>query len=164
MIDLNNLYINLDVVLSKRATLGNLLTPYEIQTIKSRALKNHWDDSATIAHIYSYLKDNVTDLLDNSDFYDSNIIIESDYNIVKAMQLMEMSQRDAEVLLIDREYRYPSCWVNDISNALKGLQCNIEVRESLIMDAYYLSNWEQNENIPGWTTLAETLESYYDTL
>jgi hypothetical protein len=80
------------------------------------------------------------------------------------MQLMEMSQRDAEVLLIDREYRYPSCWVNDISNALKGLQCNNEVRESLIMDAYYLSNWEQNENIPGWTTLAETLESYYDTL
>lgn len=164
MIDINNLYVDLDLVLNKRAKLGNLLTPYEMEQLKRKFEKNHWDDDTVVASIHRYLKENIADLLDNSDFIDANIIIESDPYIIKAMELMAMSQRHAEVLLVDREYKYPGCWVNDIANALKGLECEDHQYVSLVWDAYFIRNYDVNKEIPGWTHLVEVLENYYDTL
>ena len=88
MIDINNLYVDLDLVLNKRAKLGNLLTPYELEQLKRKFEKNHWDDDTIVASIYRYLKENISDLLDNSDFIDANVIVESDPYIIKAMELM----------------------------------------------------------------------------
>lgn len=164
MIDLNNLYVDLDLVLNKRTKLGTLLAPYEIAKIKSKAEKNHWDDNTIVANIYRYLKDNIKDMLTNEDFLDSSIIIESDPYIIKAMELMALSQRHAEVLLVDKEYKYPGCWVNEIAQALKDLKCRLEDYNLLVWDAYYMKGWDKNKAIPGWTHLADVLENYYDTL
>jgi len=164
MLDISKLFVNLDVVLSKRTTLGQVLAPYEINNIISRAKKNNWSDEAIIEYVYRYLKENISDLVDNSDFLDANVIVESDPNITKAMQLMDQSQQDAEKLILDKEYKYPGCWVTDIANALKKLECPEYSRENLIWDAYYNANWESNADIPGWANLAETLENYYNTL
>lgn len=163
MIDINNIYVDLDLVLNKRAKLGNLLNPYELEELKRKFEKNHWDDTV-VENIYRYLKENIADLLDNSDFIDANIIIESDPYIIKAMELMAVSQRHAEVLLVDREYKYPGCWVNDIANALKGLECEDSQYESLVWDAYFIRNYDVNKEIPGWEHLVNVLEDYYDTL
>jgi len=164
MIDLSNLYINLDVVLAKRTTLDKILTPYELENIVSKARKNNWSNEAIIEYVYRYLKENMSELVDTSDFLDANVIIESDSNIVKAMQLMDQSQRDAEKLLVDKEYKYPGCWVNDIANALSKLECPDYMFENLVWDAYYNTNWDSNKDIPGWANLADTLENYYNTL
>lgn len=164
MIDINNLYVDLDLVLNKRTKLINLLTPYELEQLKNKFEKNHWDDNIIIANIHRYLKENIADLLDNSDFVDANVTIESDPYIIKAMELMAMSQRHAEVLLVDREYKYPGCWVNDIANALKGLECEDHQYACLVWDAYFVRNYDVNKEIPGWTHLVEVLENYYDTL
>ena len=164
MIDINDLYVDLDLVLNKRAKLGNLLTPYELEQLKRKFEKNHWDDNTIVASIHRYLKENISDLLDSSDFMDANVIVESDPYIIKAMELMAMSQRHAEVLLVDREYKYPGCWVNDIANALKGLECEDNQYEYLIWDAYFVRNYDINKEIPGWAHLVEVLENYYDTL
>jgi len=164
MIDINNLYVDLDLVLNKRTKLGSLLTPYELEQLKRKFEKNHWDDATIVANIYRYLKENVSDLLDSSDFMDANVIIESDPYIIKAMELMAMSQRHAEVLLVDRDYKYPGCWVNDIANALKGLECEDHQYECLVLDAYFVRNYNVNKEIPGWAHLVEVLENYYDTL
>lgn len=164
MIDINNLYVDLDLVLNKRAKLSNLLTPYELEQLKRKCEKNHWNDDTIIASIHRYLKENISDLLDNSDFIDANVIIESDPYIIKAMELMAISQRHAEVLLVDKDYKYPGCWVNDITNALKGLECEDYQYESLVWDAYFVRNYDVNKEIPGWTNLVEVLENYYDTL
>lgn len=164
MIDINNLYVDLDLVLNKRARLGNLLTPYELEQLKRKFEKNHWDDDTIVASIHRYLKENISDLLDNSDFMDANVIVESDPYIIRAMELMAMSQHDAEVLLVDREYKYPGCWVNDIANALKGLECEDNQYEYLVWDAYFIRNYDVNKEIPGWEHLVEVLENYYDTL
>lgn len=162
--EISNLYVDLGVVLSKRTTLGNILGPHEIAAIESRVKKNHWDDETVVAYVYRYLKENISELVDNSDFMDADVIVESDPYIIKAMQLMEASQRDAEKLLMERTYKYPGCWVNDIANALKGLKCTEEQREHLIWDAYYAANWDINVHIEGWENLSEVLENYYDTL
>lgn len=164
MIDINELYVDLDLVLNKRTKLGSLLSPYEISQLKRKAEKNHWDDDTIVANIYRYLKENISDLLDNSDFLDANVIVESDPYIIKAMELMSTSQRHAEVLLVDRDYKYPGCWVNDIANALKGLECKAEDYNILIWDAYFMRNYEVNSKVPGWAHLADVLENYYDTL
>lgn len=164
MIDINNLYVDLDLVLNKRTRLDNLLTPYELEQLKRKFEKNHWDDNTILESVYRYLKENIADLLDNSDFMDANVIVESDPYIIKAMELMSMSQRHAEVLLVDKAYKYPGCWVNDISNALKKLDCNEEDYNILVWDAYFMRNYEKNSNIPGWEHLVEVLENYYDTL
>lgn len=164
MIDINNLYVDLDLVLNKRARLGNLLTPYELEQLKRKFEKNHWDDNTIVASIHRYLKENISDLLDSSDFMDANVIVESDPYIIKAMELMAMSQNDAEVLLVDREYKYPGCWVNDIANALKGLECEDNQYEYLVWDAYFIRNYDVNKEIPGWEHLVNVLEDYYDTL
>lgn len=164
MIDLNNIFINLDVVLSKRTTLSNILNKQEIKNIKSKAEKNNWSDDATIEYIYRYLKENVSDFVGNSDFLDANVIIESDPYIIKAMQLMDQSQRDAEKLILDKEYKYPGCWVHDIAEALRGLLCNSDMFDTLVWDAYYIHNYSSNVNIPGWEKLQNVLEDYYDTL
>lgn len=164
MIDINNLYVDLDLVLNKRARLGNLLTPYELEQLKRKFEKNHWDNDTIVASIHRYLKENISDLLDNSDFMDANVIVESDPYIIRAMELMAMSQHDAEVLLVDREYKYPGCWVNDIANALKGLECEDNQYEYLVWDAYFIRNYDINKEIPGWEHLVNVLENYYDTL
>lgn len=164
MIDINNLYVDLDLVLNKRTKLGNLLTPYELEQLKRKFEKNHWDDDTIVANIYRYLKENIADLLDNSDFIDANVIVESDPYIIKAMELMSMSQRHAEVLLVDKEYKYPGCWVNDIATALKALDCEDHQYECLVWDAYFIRNYDENKNVPGWAHLVEVLENYYDTL
>lgn len=164
MIDINDLYVDLDLVLNKRTKLGCLLSPYEINQLKRKAEKNHWDDDTIIANVYRYLKENISDLLDNSDFLDANVIIEADPYIMKAMELMSTSQRHAEVLLVDKEYKYPGCWVNDIANALKGLECKAEDYTTLVWDAYFMRNYNINSKIPGWAHLADILENYYDTL
>jgi len=164
MIDINNLYVDLDLVLNKRTKLGNLLAPYELEQLKRKFEKNHWDDNTIIANIYRYLKENISDLLDNSDFIDANVIVESDPYIIKAMELMAMSQCHAEVLLVDKEYKYPGCWVNDIAKALKGLECENRQYEHLVWDAYYIRNYDINKEIPGWVHLVEVIENYYDTL
>ena len=164
MIDINNLYVDLDLVLNKRTKLSNLLTPYELEQLKDKFEKNHWDDNTIIANIHRYLKENIADLLDNSDFVDANVIIESDPYIIKAMELMAMSQHHAEVLLVDREYKYPGCWVNDIANALKELECEDHQYGCLVWDAYFVRNYDVNKEIPGWAHLVEVLENYYDTL
>ena len=114
--------------------------------------------------LYRYLKENIADLLDSSDFLDANVIVESDPYIIKAMELMSTSQRHAEVLLVDRDYKYPGCWVNDIANALKGLECKAEDYNILVWDAYFMRNYEINSKVPGWAHLADVLENYYDTL
>jgi hypothetical protein len=142
MIDINNLYVDLDLVLNKRTKLSNLLTPYELEQLKNKFEKNHWDDNIIIANIHRYLKENIADLLDNSDFVDANVTIESDPYIIKAMELMATSQRHAEVLLVDREYKYPGCWVNDIANALKGLECEDHQYACLVWDAYFVRNYD----------------------
>ena len=162
--DISKLYVNLDVVLSKRTTLDKILSPYDIKNIESKIAKNSWSDDTTIAYIYRYLKENIQDTINSSDFLDSNVIVESDPYIARAMRLMDQSQQDAEKLILDKEYKYPGCWVNDIANALKNLKCNDADRELLIWDAYYNIGWEKNKNIEGWANLADTLESYYDTL
>lgn len=162
--DISKLYINLDVVLSKRATLDKILPTYEIKAIESKAAKNNWSDSTIVEYIYRYLKENIQDTLDASDFLDSSVIIESDPYIIRAMRLMEQSQRDAEKLIIDKEYKYPGCWVNDIAEALRNLECNDRDRELMIWSAYYNTNWEKYGDIPGWAHLADILETYYDTL
>ena len=164
MIDISKLYIDLDLVLNKRTNLGSLLTPYEMEQFKRKAEKNHWDDDTIVANLYRYIRENISDFLDNSDFLDANVIIESDPYIIKAMELMSMSQRHAEVLLVDREYKYPGCWVNDIADALRKMECKPEDYICLVWDAYFLRNYEENSNIPGWTHLADVLENYYDTL
>lgn len=164
MIDISKLYIDLDLVLNKRTNLGSLLTLYEMEQFKRKAEKNHWDDDAIVANLYKYIRENISDFLDNSDFLDANVIIESDPYIIKAMELMSMSQRHAEVLLVDKEYKYPGCWVSDIAEALRKMECKPEDYSCLVWDAYFLRNYEENSNIPGWTNLADVLENYYDTL
>jgi len=164
MIDINNLYVDLDLVLNKRTKLGDLLTPYELDQLKRKFEKNRSDDNTIVATIYRYLKENIADLLDNSDFIDTNVIVESDPYIIKAMELMAMSQRHAEVLLVDKEYKYPGCWVNDIANALKGLKCKDHQYACLVLDAYFVRNYNVNKEIPGWEHLVEVLENYYDSL
>lgn len=164
MKDINDLYVDLDLVLNKRTKLGNLLSPLEIDNIKKKVEKNHWDENLVLNYIYRYLKENISDLLDSSDFLDANVIVESDPYIAKAMELMAISQRHAEVLLVDKEYKYPGCWVNDISEALKGLECKTEDYNILVWDAYFMRNYSINSKIPGWAHLADVLESYYDTL
>ena len=164
MIDISKLYVDLDLVLSKRTNLGSLLTPYELEQFKRKAEKNHWDDNTIVANLYRHLKENISDFLNNSDFLDANVIIESDPYIIKAMELMATSQKHAEVLLVDKEYKYPGCWVNDIANALKNLECKEEDYVCLVWDAYFMRNYNENKNIPGWVHLADILESYYDTL
>ena len=164
MIDINNLYVDLDLVLNKRTRLSNLLTPYELEQLKRKFEKNHWDDDTIVANIHRYLKTNISDFLDNSDFVDAQVIIEKDFHIIKAMELMAMSQRHAEVLLVDREFKYPGSWVNEIAQALKGLECKDEQFIVLMWDAYYMRNWDINSKIPGWEHLATVLDNYYDTL
>jgi hypothetical protein len=164
MIDLSKLYVNLDLVLNKRASLGLILSPYEIEQLKRKAEKNHWDDNTIIANIYRYLKENISDFLHDSDFIDANIIIESDPFIIKAMELMSTSQSHAEVLLVDKESKYPGSWVNSIASALKELDCREDQFNLLVWDAYFMKNYEINKNIPGWVHLAETLDDYFDTL
>jgi hypothetical protein len=161
---LNNLYINLDLVLSKRTSLDHVLNPSELKELSKKAEKNRWDEDSIKEYVYRYLKSNITDFLDNSDFMDANVIIESDPYIIKAMELMSASQRHAEVLLVDKEYKYPGCWVDDISNALKGLECKAEDYNILVWEAYFMRNYEINSKIPGWTHLADILEDYYNTL
>lgn len=162
--DISKLYINLDVVLSKRATLDRVLSSREIKAIESKAIKNKWSNETIIAYIQRYLKENIQDLFDNSDFIDSSVIIESDSYIAEAMRLMEQSQMDAEKLIIDREYKYPGCWVNDIANALRNLDYFEKDRDAIVLAAYYNIDWPKYENIKGWVNLAETLEDYYNTL
>lgn len=152
------------MVLSKRTTLGDLLNPTELAQLKSKAIKNHYSDEAVLEAAYRLIKENITDYLNNSDFIDANVILETDPYIVKAMQLMQTSQRDAGILLVEKEYKYPGCWVSDIANALRELKCSDDMYESLIWDAYYVHNYENNRNIPGWTHLQDVLEDYYDTL
>lgn len=164
MIDISNLYVDLDLVLNKRTKLANLLSPYELEQLKRKFEKNHWDNDTIVANVYRYLKENISDLLDNSDFIDANVIVESDPYIIKAMELMATSQRHAEVLLVDKDYKYPGCWVNDIANALKCLECKEHQYVSLVWDAYFVRNYDINKEIPGWTHLVEVLENYYDTL
>lgn len=164
MLKLEDIYVDLDMVLSKRTTLGRLLNPQELSQLKSKAIKNHYDDAAILEAAYRLIKENITDYLDNSDFIDANVILETDPYIIKAMELMQASQRDAGILLVEKEYKYPGCWVNDIANALRNLQCSDEMYNSLVWDAYYIHNYENNSNIPGWKELQDTLENYYDTL
>ena len=164
MINIEDIHVDLDMVLSKRCTLKQLLNPYEIATLKSKAIKNNYDDAAIIEAAYRLIKENIADYLDNSDFMDSNVILETDPYIIKAMELMQTSQRDAGILLVEKEYKYPGCWVNDIANALKGLECSSDMYEHLVWDAYYVHNYETNKNIPGWEKLQNVLEDYYDTL
>jgi hypothetical protein len=164
MIDINNLYVDLDLVLNKRAKLGDLLNPSELNKFKLLAEKNHWDDDTIVANIHRYLKTNISDFLDNSDFIDAQVIVEKDFHIIKAMELMDMSQKHAEVLLVDRELKYPGSWVNEIAQALKGLVCEDHQFIVLMWDAYYMRNWDINSKIPGWTHLATVLDNYYDTL
>lgn len=161
--NIKDLHIDLDLVLSKRTSLGSLMTKKEIEAIESKALKNHWDKDTIIEYIYRHIKENITDYLDNCDFLDANVIIESDPYIVKAMQLMDMSQKDAGVLLLDKEYKYPGCWVNAIAEALRSLECPWWKYDQLVLEAYY-KNYKDNEHIPGWEHLADVLEDYYDTL
>lgn len=164
MIDINKLYVDLDLVLNKRTKLGDLLNPSELNKFKLLAEKNHWDDDTIMANIYRYLKTNISDFLNNSDFVDAQVIIEEDFYNMKAMELMAMSQRHAEILLVDRDYKYPGCWVSDIADALKKLECRDDQFNILAWEAYFMRNWEINSKVPGWTHLAEVLESYYDTL
>lgn len=164
MMNTNDLHVSLDLVLSKRANLGMLLSPSELGDLARKAEKNHWDDDTIKEYVHRYLKSNITDFLDNSDFMDANVIIESDPYIIKAMELMSASQRHAEVLLVDKEYKYPGCWITDISNALKGLECKAEDYNILVWEAYFMRNYEINSKIPGWTHLADVLEDYYNTL
>ena len=166
MLKLEDIYVDLDMVLSKRVTLDRLLNPQELSQLKSKAIKNHYDDATILEAAHRLIKENITDNLDNSDFMDANVILETDPYIIKAMELMQASQRDAEVLLVDKEYRYPGCWVNDIAGALKGLDSDLsfEEKERLIWDAYYGYNWKKNSEITGWEHLADVLEDYYNTL
>jgi len=162
--NINDLYVDLDLVLNKRAKLGSLLSPYEIKQLERKAEKNNWDNSTIIASVYKYIKENITDFLENSDFLDASIVVESDPYIIKAMELMNTSQIDAEVLIVDRNYKYPGCWLNTISEALRGLKCKSQDYVLLMWDAYFMRNYEENSKIPGWAHLADTLEDYYNTL
>lgn len=164
MLNLSNVHVDLDIVLSKSTTLGQLLSPAEIAQLESRAIKNHYDDGTILAAATKLIKENMPEYLSNSDFLDSSVILETDTYIIKAMELMRLSQRDAGILLVERNYKYPGCWVEDITKALKELQCSPEMFSSLVWDAYYMQNYEQNKNIPGWEKLIDVLESYYDTL
>lgn len=164
MININDLHVNLDLVLSKRANLGMLLSPSELRDLERKAEKNHWDDNTIKEYVYRYLKSNISDFLDNSDFMDANVVVESDPYIIRAMELMITSQRYADKLLVDRDYRYPGCWINAITEALKGLECKPEDYTILTWDAFFIRNYEINSKIPGWTKLVEVLEDYYNTL
>lgn len=164
MINIDNIHVDLDIVLSKKSTLKQLLNPSELASLKSKAIKNHYDDSSIIEEATRLIKENVTDYLNNSDFLDANVILETDPYIIKAMELMQISQRDAGILLVEKEYKYPGCWVNDIANALRGLQCTDDMFNLLVWDAYYVHNYSNNINIPGWEKLQNVLEDYYDTL
>jgi len=164
MIDINKLFVNLDIVLSKRTILSNILAPYELNNIVSKAKKNNWSDDTIIEYVNRYLKENISEFVDNSDFLNASVIVESDDDVVIAMSLMEQSQQDAEKLIITREYKYPGCWLNDITRALKNLNYYEDDRISIIWDAYYNANWKKNSTIKGWVELADVLESYYDTL
>lgn len=164
MLKLEDIYVDLDMVLSKRITLGKLLNPIELSQLKSKAIKNHYSDEAILEAAYRLIKENITEYLDNSDFIDANVILETDPYVVKAMQLMQTSQRDAGILLVEKEYKYPGCWVSDIANALRELKCSNDMYESLVWDAYYVHDYENNQNVPGWTHLQDVLEDYYDTL
>ena len=164
MKDINDLYVDLDLVLNKRTKLGNLLSPLEIDNIKKKVEKNHWDENLVLNYIYRHLKENISDLLDSSDFLDANVIVESDPYIAKAMELMTIKKRHAEVLLVDKEYKYSGCQIKDISEALKGLECKTEDYNILVWDAYFMRNYNINSKVPGWAHLADVLESYYDTL
>ena len=164
MLQLENIHVDLDMVLSKRTTLKNILNPLELAQLKSRAIKNHYSDEAIIEAAHRLIKENITEYLDNSDFIDANVILETDPYIIKAMELMQASQRDAGILLVEREYKYPGCWVNDIANALRELKCTDDMYNNLVWDAYYVHNYEDNQNIPGWAHLQDVLEDYYDTL
>lgn len=164
MININNLYIDLGLVLNKRTKLENILSPLDIDNIKKKAEKNHWDDDTITRYIRNYLKENISELLDNSDFLDAHVIVESDPYIIKAMELMSASQVHAEVLLVDQEYKYPGCWVNEIAEALKNLVCEEVDYNILVWDAYFMRDYKNNSKIPGWKELADVLESYYDTL
>jgi hypothetical protein len=164
MIDISKLYVDLDIVLNKRTTLDCLFTPQELDQFKKKAEKNHWDDNTIVANLYRELKENIHDYLSNSDFLDANVIVESDPYVIKAMELMSASQRHAEVLLVDKSYKYPGCWVESIAKALRNLQCKEEDYICLVWDAYYMRNFNMNKDIPGWTHLANILEDYYDTL
>lgn len=162
--DLNKIHIDLSLVLYKRGSVKELLSPYELKCLESKIEKNHWDEDTVIEYLHRLLKENITDCLGPEDFLDSNVIIETDPYIVKAMELMNMSQVDAQVLLIEKDYKYPGCWVNDIANALHNLKCNASDYYGLVLDAYYVRNYEQNKEIPGWSNLVEVLENYYDSL
>lgn len=161
---LSDLYISLDLVLSKRAKLGNLLNPAELRDLERRIEKNHWDNEAVIEYVYRQLKSNVAEYLDNSDFTDANVIVESDPYVIKAMELMDASQRYADKLIVDKEYKYPGCWVSTITDALKNLKCKPEDYTSLIWEAFFARNYEVNSKIQGWEELVEVLEDYYNTL
>lgn len=164
MIDVSKLFVNLDVVLNKRTTLGNILAPYELNNIISKAKKNNWDDDTILEYVNRYIKENVSDFIDNSDFLDANIIVEHDDDVIIAMNLIEQSQRDAEKLFINREDKYPGCWINSIVKALKNLDYYEKDRISVIWDAYYNVNIGKHGKIKGWKELADVLESYYDSL
>ena len=164
MLDIDNIHVDLDIVLSKKTTLKQLLNPVELASLKSKAIKNHYDDASIMEAAHRLIKENIADYLDNSDFLDANVILETDPYIIKAMELMQTSQRDAGILLVEKEYKYPGCWVNDIANALRELKCSSDMYNTLVWDAYYVHNYNNNENIPGWKNLQDVLEDYYDTL
>ena len=161
---LSDLYISLDLVLSKRAKLGNLLSPSELRDLERRAEKNHWDIDTVKEYIYRQFKSNITEYLDNSDFTDANVIVESDPYVIKAMELMDASQRYADKLIVDKEYKYPGCWVSTITEALKGLECKPEDYTLLVWEAFFARNYDINSKIQGWEELVEVLEDYYNTL
>ena len=164
MVYINDLYVDLDLVLNKRTKLDQLLSLSEIDHIKRKAEKNRWDDDTIVEYVHRYIRECISDLLDSSDFIDASVIVEPDPYMAKAMELMAASQRHAGVLLVDKEYKYPGCWINDIANALKGLECKAEDYNILVWDAYFMTNYNINSKVPGWSHLAETLETYYDTL
>ena len=164
-INLSSVHLDLDIVLSKKCYLEDILTPREIREIERIAEKNSWEKETILDYIYKLIKENITDYLDNSDFLDSIVIIEDDPYTIKAMELMATSQRHAQVLLVDKEYKYPGCWVNDIAEALRNLKCKQEDYNCLVWDAYFIRNYEKNSiEVQGWKELVEVLEDYYDSL
>ena len=164
MIDIGKLHVDLDVVISKKASLDQLISPGELHQLKLKFEKNHWDDNTIIANVYRYIKDNTLDILDASDLLDSSIIIESDPYVIKAMELMAMSQRHAEVLLLEKESKYPGSWVSTISQAISNLECDSQDFNILVWDAYFMRNFEKNKDVPGWTHLANVLDDYFFSL
>lgn len=164
MKNIGDIHVDLDVVLSKNCTLKQILSPYELAMLKSKAEKNNYSEDAILEAAYRLIRQNITEYLDDSDFMDASLILETDPYIVKAMELMQASQRDAGVLLVEKEYKYPGCWVNDIAEALRGLECPDYQYEHLVWAAYYIQDFQKNKEIPGWEHLQDVLENYYDTL